>query len=252
MAINYRAELKALREKIGVGITNGIRILNEVDGDVDAAVERVVQEYIGLIRARADVSAERALELLKRCKYEPKRVLDILQEELDELTYSKTELILKRSGSDWFDAIQRIAEMLERIYGLKRDESGQVLLASDPVGLNDDQLCVVVVCQWLSYEEDEGMDFAISFWSELVQEQLLKKLKMERFAEALRVGHSLKTAASNAFSSIKDPSKRFMAIYRHLEEDLIYRAALSYLNESRQALIDRLYAFIKDNIASFP
>lgn len=196
--------------------------------------------------------AERALELLRRCKYEPQHVLDILQEELDELTYSKTELILRRSGSDWYDAVQRVAGMLERIYELKRHERDQFLLGNDFDALNEHQLCVVVVCQWLNYEEEEGMDFAVSFWSELVQEQLLKNLRMERFAEALRASYSIKTSVTNSFSFINDVSKRYMAIYRQLQDDSIYRASISYLNENRQALIDRLYGFVKDNIASFP
>src|SRR5690349_15946261 len=115
-----------------------------------------------------DVTDERAADLLKRCKYEPRQVLAILKQELDEVTYTKTELILKRSGSDRYDAIQRVAKLIESQHNLVRNGAGHV--TQDCLSnLNKHEMCVVILGEWLDYEDGEGMSCAVLFWPELVQ-----------------------------------------------------------------------------------
>jgi hypothetical protein len=199
----YLQELRALRQRIAIGVRHGLVLLYQTNGDVVAAEALFQQELTRLVAHQAQIPEAAARHALEQANYEVPRTL----RQLEQARYSLTQRILRRYREP-ADAVRRVADVVERTYHVSRTywldvESAQLL----PLPL----ACVLVVSEWLAYEDWEGLDGAVYFHLEAVLDYCDRLLALPQASHALRTIAALEQATGRAPSSPVAPYRCFQS-----------------------------------------
>jgi hypothetical protein len=233
----YQAELSALRQRLPIGVRHGLVLLQQTQGDVAAAEALFEQELTRVVAHQAQVPQATARHALQQTGYEVARAL----QQLEQAHYSLTQRILRRYR-DPADAVRRVADAVEQTHQVPRSywlqfEATQQL----PTPL----ACVLVVSEWLAYEEWEGLDVAVYFHLEAVLAYCDQLLALPQVSQALRQVAALEQAQAD--------TRR-----QQLAETGVFRpgpavvAASAAFEALQPRLVQRLYEVIEQHIDLFP
>lgn len=174
----YLAELSALRQRTPIGVRHGLALLQQTNGNVAAAEVLFQQELTRLVAHQAQVSEAAARHALGLAGYDVPRTL----QQLEQARYSLTQRVLRRYREP-ADAVRRVADVVEQTHQVPRtywlDVAAAQLLPS-PLA------CVLIVQEWLAYEDWEGLDAAVYFHLEVVLAYLDQVLALPQASHALR------------------------------------------------------------------
>jgi hypothetical protein len=233
----YLDELHALRQRIAIGVRHGLVLLQQTRGDVAAAEALFQQELTQLVAHQAHVSDAAAHQALERAGYDVPRTL----QQLEQARYSLTQRILRRHRAP-DEAVRRVADAVEQAYHVPRSywldlEAAQLL--PPPVA------CVLVVSEWLAYEDWEGVDAAVYFHLGAVLAYIDRLLALPEASHALRSVAALERAQA-------EPRRHQLAstgVYSPTPE---FEAASAAFEALRPRIVQGLYVLIEQHIGLFP
>ena len=182
----YRDELHALRQRTAVGMRHGLVLLGHTNGDVAAAEALFRQELTRLVTQQAQVPDAAARHALEQTGYEVARAL----QQLEQARHSLTQRILWRYRAP-DDAVRRVADAVEQAHQVPRThwlDLEAARLLPPPLA------CVLVVSEWLAYEDWEGTDEAAYFHLEAVLAYIDHLLVLPEASHALRAVAALEQA----------------------------------------------------------
>ncbi|MBC8110066.1 MAG: hypothetical protein H7Y04_03305, partial [Verrucomicrobia bacterium] len=154
---NFIDKLKDLRQRIPIGMQHGLLLLEQAKGDINQAEKLFQKETLLEVVKEAKVTEEVAIIHLAKCNYDTYLTIN----SIDEERYSYTERVLKKFSKDRFTALERIAgrvEYSEEIQGYKGDFEFNIEQLDR---LQPEVFCLILVIEWLNYEDYEGFDYAI-------------------------------------------------------------------------------------------
>ena len=241
--MQYKEELDLLRQQIPIGIRHGLNLLTKSNGDINHARRLFENEMIEVVIAKTSVSPEIAEKHLLASEYDIAKALASVDEErftLSERILQKTkgnkELALDLIGGNLEDA-----KKLKRNYWLKLDELE---------GLSPVQYCLLVVKEWLDYEDYEGFDDAIYFYADIVAQQIEEQLLLPELANGLRIARKLGDELFEQHKR-KGSAKKLPLVSSQLNENPVYISSRNRFKNSRLLLIDRLYDLVVNNVDQF-
>lgn len=220
-----KQQLSLLRQRIPVGLTAGLKLLEKTGGDINNAVllfrDEILQTLVNKLGLPEDV--------IQRHLINNNYDIDATVKSIDEERFTFTERILKRykNKEEALDKITFAVLEQHKVY-----RSGW-LDFKQLTGFPTEVYCLVVITEWLLYVDYEGLDVALSFRLEETCEQLETVLYLSSLAEALRQAGEL-------------------ASVQELRESEIYRQCEHLYKEQRDLVINRLYNLVKANLQLFP
>lgn len=246
---DYLEKIKILREKIPVGVTHALRILEKAEGNIDTAQQLIIEEYTVTLIEKTGVSREVAQHHLLTNKFNVEAALN----SIEKVIYSITELILRR-GINKRDAIKLMLDAIERKIKAEVDKKQESkvyewfnfeLLNT----LSPDLFTFAAIAEWLLYEDCEGFNYAVSFHTAIITEQIEKALLLPDIADYIRICRDRKT-----YFHQKYEHKRlgFIKANSEMKEDSAYQNAEKAYNDNAELLIETLYNYVKTHIKQFP
>ncbi|WP_208175210.1 hypothetical protein [Hymenobacter negativus] len=234
---SYRNELHALRQRTAIGMRHGLVLLQQTNGDVAAAEALFKQELTRLVAQQAQVSEAVARHALEQAGYDVPRTL----QQLEQAHYSLTQRLLRRYRMP-DDVVRRVADAVEQTHQVPRTywldlEAAQLL--PPPLA------CVLVVSEWLAYEDWEGLDAAVYFHLETVLVYFDQLLALPEASQALRRVATLEQEQA-------EPRRRQLARTGSYSPAPKFEAASAAFEVLRPRIVQGLYELIEHHIALFP
>jgi hypothetical protein len=233
----YLEELRALRQRLPIGIRHGLALLLQTNGDVAAAETLFQQELTQLVAHQAQVPEAAARHALELAGYEVPRTIQALE----QARYSLTQRVLRRYRAP-ADAVRRVADVVEQTHQMPRTywldvEAAQVL--APPLA------CVLVVNEWLAYEDWEGLNVAVSFHLEAVLAYFDHLLVLPQVSYALRAAAALEQQQVEI-------RRRQLARTGAFRPGPEVEAAQAAFEALRPRIVQGLYDLIGQHIGLFP
>jgi hypothetical protein len=233
----YLAELSALRQRTPIGVRHGLALLQQTNGDVAAAEALFQQELIRLVAHQAQVPEAAARHALELAGYEVPRTL----QQLEQARYSLTQRLLRRYREP-ADAVRRVADAVEQVHQVPRTYWLDMAAAQR---LAPPLACVLLVSEWLAYEDWEGLDAAVYFHLEAVLTYLDQVLALPQASQALRYVAALEQEQAER----RRHQLTSTGVFSPAPEVEAARAAFDAL---RPRIVHHLYELIDHHIALFP
>ncbi|MBO9728983.1 MAG: hypothetical protein J7623_10155 [Chitinophaga sp.] len=241
--MEYKEQLDTLRQQMPIGIRHGLELLRKTNGDIVAARTLFEEELIAIIISKTSVSQETAQKHLQAANYDmPKTLVSI-----DEERFSLPERIL-RNAKNREEALSLLARNLADAKGIKRN----YWLPLDQLQhLSPVQRCLLVVMEWLEYEDYEGFDHGIYFYVDIVVTQHETMLLLPDVAASIRLGRNRSDALMERYKNKPSPGKKQFHVGNVINKDKKFVRTMSIFKENRMLIIDRLYEIATNNIAVF-
>ncbi|RYU97381.1 hypothetical protein [Emticicia agri] len=247
---NYLENIKLLRQKIPVGVSDALRVLEIAEGNVEEAENLIKKEFLNILIEKTGVNADIAQKALFKNKFDIGAALI----EIEKQIYSSTELILKRCVREKEYAIRSILEVIERKIEADTQEyqslklygwfNFELLKTLDAILFS-----FAAIAEWLSYEYYEDFNYAIGCHMEEVTEQIEKALHLPEIADFIRVSNERQ---SYFYEKYKNKKNGYFKAYEKLMEDAAFKQAKNGYYSNKEHLINSLYEFVKTHINHFP
>ncbi len=158
--------------------------------------------------------------------------------------YSFSERIFKKYEKDKQESLNQIALEIEK---REKPERNFWLNFESLKKINSYQFTLLVIIEWLHFEELEDFESALYFNLKIVNKEIEETLFLSDFALNLK----------NAFKRQEEiySNNKFDKIYLHnnfLLTDIKYTNYQKYYFDNKNRLIENLYEFVKKNIKYFP
>lgn len=246
----YKDKLISLRQRIPVGLNYGLKLLERTNGDLEKAEQQFKGEMITLAINKTGVTSEVATIHLTKKGFDLGLAIKSIEEELKSIEderYTFTELILRKHKNKE-DALNKIMYAVEEQYNLKREFWLDVECLK---GLPAEIYKIIVILEWLNYEDWEGYDYALSFNLNLVTEQIKNQLALTDLANSLEHANDIKNIIYAKHETKRD-FQNYINAGNELRENEEYQKCEEVFKDQRPLLIERLYEFVKDNKAQYP
>ncbi|WP_142684369.1 hypothetical protein [Chitinophaga polysaccharea] len=236
----YKEQLHLLRQQIPIGIRQGIQLLNQTNGDVDEARLIFEAAVIETIIQKMAVSADTARKYLAIHHYDiPQTIASINTER-----FTLSERILQRSKNNKEDALTLIVQSVESSSGIQREfwlPLEELAYLPPPV------YCLLVMYEFLNYEDWEGFASAIYFYSGIVTIQLETLPGLEFVANHLR-------EAKRRSDEIYQQCKGWQAseISNKVADDAEFGRHQAVFNAAKTMIINGLYSLVMEHVGVFP
>lgn len=245
----YLPKVKILKERLCIGLQDGIDLLKQTDGNVEQASAIFKEKILNLTQSVIRLPAEKIKPYLEKYKYDAGRVIDAMLDKyrlIDGIPQPEPVYILHKFRHYKKDAVTRIAGLIIKKEKLSRKWNRTSydfpwLKEEDLKSLNASSLGVVALSEWLQYEDSESFEAALFYNLDLITIQI-RLLLMPDLAAALRMARDIYKELIDEYQSV---SKEFYVALRKNED---FREAQKYFSTSRNLLIDNLYDFIRDNL----
>jgi hypothetical protein len=233
----YLPALRVLRQRTPIGVRQGLALLHQTKGDVVAAETLFQEELTQVVARQAQVPEAAARQALVVAGYEVPRAL----QQLEQARYSLTQRMLRRYREP-ADAVRRVADVVEQTQQVPRSYWLDVAAAQV---LPPPLACVLVVNEWLAYEDWEGLDAAVYFHLEAVLTYF------DEFLHLPQASHALRTVAAL--------EQQQAALRRHqllrtgaFSPTAEVQAAGAAFEAWRPRIVQGLYELIEQHIGLFP
>jgi hypothetical protein len=234
----YRNKVVELRQRVPVGLKQGLTYLERTKGNIEEAENLFKAHQAKIITIKTGVTVDVASEHLRKNNFDINLALKSIEEEL----YTLTERILRKHINNREDALVNLSfavaerNNIIRKYWLDFDD-----LAKQPSEI----FCVLAIVEWLNYESWENLETAVYFNLDIVTDIIDKQLLFPEMAETLkRVRRIHEDQYEEQRFKLKNegwvsPTPEFSE-----QEDLFQK--------QRPILIDKLYEFVQKNMDRFP
>jgi len=247
----YKDKLMILRQRIPIGLRDGLILIEKVNGDLEKAEKQFKTEMITLVINKTGVTSEVALSHLLKGNFDINVAIKSVKDELksiDDARYTVTEIILRKNKSKKEDALFEIMSAVEEQFILKRE----FWLSFDCLKeLPSEVYSFMVIMEWLNYEDWEGYDYALSFNLDLVTEHINNQLALTDLINTLQHANNIKTLIFSKNETAKDFQNYINAI-NELRVHEEYQKCEEVFRRQRPLLLERLYEFVKNNTVHFP
>ena len=238
-----KQKVSILRQRIPVGVQHALALLEKTNGDINNAEILFREEVLQTIVSKTGVAADIAQRHLIKHNYDVNTTL----KSIDEERMTLTELIFTRHENKE-EVLMQIMHAIEEQYHIKRDTR---LDLKTLLGLPQEIFCLMVIMEWLCYEEYEGFDIALSFELDIITDQIEKVLQLSSLASSLRQARDIQELIYQE-SKVRDDIENYIKATSELRENKTYQKCAGDYHDQRTLLIDTLYDFVKENISKFP
>jgi hypothetical protein len=238
---DFKDKLRELRQRVPIGIQRGLLFLEQTKGSIHQAESLFKRETILEVMNEAEVSEDIALTHLKKFNYDVYFAINSINEE----RYTYTERVLKKFRKDKFTALNLIVGKVEIKEGLERSSDCFWLNLEHLTKLEKEVFCLVLMIEWLNYEDYEGLEYAVHFHLDTVINQINNQLLLPQVSITLQnareinkihfEGQKVKFGKEDVLSKLSefDEQKKIFANQKPL-------------------LINRLYEFATIHMSKFP
>jgi len=238
----HKEQLHLLRQQIPIGIRQGIQLLNQTNGDVDKARQLFEVAAIETVIQKAAVSADTARKYLVTHHYDiPQAIARINSER-----FTLSERILQKSKNKKEDALALIVQNVESSSSIQREfwlPLEELAYLPPPV------YCLLVVHEFLSYEDWEGFGSAIYFHPGLVTTQLETLPGLEFVANHLR---EAKRRSDEIYQQHKYRNELASEVANKVANDAEFCSHQAGFESAKPLIIDRLYSLVMEHVGVFP
>lgn len=236
----YKEQLHLLRQQIPIGIRQGVQLLNQTNGDVGKARQLFEAAVIETIIQRTAVPADIARKYLATHNYDiPQAIASINAER-----FTLTERILQKSKNNKEDTLTLIVQSIETTSNIQRKywlPLEELTYLSPPV------YCLLVLHEFLSYEDWEGFSSAIYFHPGIVAAQLETLPGLEFVANHLR---EAKRRSDEIYQQYN--GKQASEISNKVADDAEFCRHQAGFDAAKTMIVDRLYSLVVENVGVFP
>ncbi len=250
MKTNYLENIKILRQKIPVGVSDALRALETTDGNIEEAENLIKKEFLNILIEKTGVDIAIAQKALIKNKFDIGASLI----EIEKQIYSSTELILKRCVIEKDYAIRSILEVIERKIEATTQEYQSLVVYGwfnfELLKTLDSYLfSFAAIAEWLSFEYYEDFHSAIGFHTEEVTEQIEKALHLPEIADYIRISRERQ---SYFYEKYENKKNGYFTAYEKLLKDKAFKHAKNGYFDNKALLIETLYNYVKTHINRFP
>jgi hypothetical protein len=238
-----KQQLSLLRQRIPVGLTAGLKLLERAGGDIDNAVLLFREEILQTLVSKLGLPEDIIQRHLVNNNYD----IDATVKSIDEERFTLTERILKRYKNKE-EALDQINFAVMKQHNIYRDGW---LDFKQLVGFPKEVYCLMTITEWLLYVDYEGLDEALFFRYEEISNQLETVLQLSSLSEALRQAGKLAVILYEKYE-VPGSIENYMASVQELKESEIYKQYEYQFTEQQNLVIHRLYDLIKANVHLFP
>lgn len=240
--IPYKEQLQLLRQQIPIGIRQGIQLLNQTNGDVDQAQRLFETGVIEVIIQKTAVSIDVARKYLITHHYDiPQTIASI-----NATRFTLSERILQKSKDNKEEALTLIVQSIESTSNIQREfwlPLETLTYLAPPV------YCLLVLHEFLSYEDWEGFSSAIYFYPDLVITQLETLPGLQFVATHLR---EAKKRSDEIYRQYKYRKELASEIANKVADDAAFCEHQAGFEAAKTLIVDRLYNLMVENIGLFP
>jgi hypothetical protein len=249
MKKDYLDQVKMLRYEIPVGLSEGLALLHQWNGDTVRVKDILRERYLKEVTDRTGIPAEEAIRYLAHFKYDVERsVLNIIEDYriVDGQRRGEVEYYLLRWRNYKKEAIGKITGVVIRQEQIT-DYDGFRLKEQALVRLNTYHQCVVVLYEWLHCQDMEDTSAAIYCNTELTATQM-RMLGLKETAAALLLARDI---SQEAYATFDQHNEKYKLAYEALYIDEDYNHAIRFLDDCHALIVQRLYDFIESNLVKF-
>lgn len=240
----YKDKLQTLRQRIPIGLQNGLALLEKAEGNLDEAEKQFQNEMVLLTISKTEVTTEVAIRHLVKSNFD----IGLTIKSIDEERYTLTEVILRKYKDKKEEALDKTMYAIEKRHNLNR----KYWLSFDELNILPSEIyCLLTTMEWLNYESCESYGNALSFNLDIVTEQLENKLGLAHLANSLRQANDIQTIIYAQNETNKD-FQNYIKAREELQNNKEYRKYEKDFISQRPILIDKLYELVKSNIDKFP
>jgi hypothetical protein len=247
----FKDKLIILRQRIPIGLRDGLVLIEKVNGDLEKAEEQFKADMVTLAINKTGVTPEVALSHLTKSSFDITLAIKSIRDELksiDDARYTITELILRNRKDKKEDALFETMHAVEEKFKLKRES----WLSFDGLNALPTEVCsFMAIMEWLNYEDYEGYDYALSFNFNLVIEHIKDQLALTDLVNTLQHANNIKTIIYLKNKTAKDFQNFINAGNELRQHEEFKKCEQDYIRQ-RPLLIERLYDYVKSNSAYFP
>jgi hypothetical protein len=233
------AALSALRKQVPVEMREGQRLLAETNSDVPAAVEQFKAGRLALVLGKTGADASLCRQCLEANRFDIHQTL--LQ--IEDSTYSLSERVLRKYKQP-AQLLGELALVVEQAAQLQRR---YWFRATDLSGLNRPQYALLLIQEWMAYEEWESFPAALSFEMEAVLEVFEQELKLPAVVVNLR-------AASQHYQQVRLTTSYQEALRQngYAPTDPELQQYEEFYQGQRVLIDEKLSQYVRAHITSFP
>jgi hypothetical protein len=247
----FKNKLMILRQRIPIGLRDGLILIEKVNGDLEKAEQQFKAEMVTLAINKTGVTSEVAISHLIKSSFDITLAIKSIKDELksiDDARYTVTELILRDHKNKKEDTLFKVMSAVEEKFNLKRE----FWLSIDCIkALPSEVYSFMIIMEWVNYEDWEGYDHALSFNLDLVTEHIKNQLALADLANTMQHASNIKTVISSKNETAKD-IQNYINASNDLREHEEYQKCEEDFKRQRPLLLERLYEFVKNNIGRFP
>lgn len=252
MSKPYLAQARLLRERIPVGLLHSLQLLTDAAGDLGQAEHQAQLFYCQQVSEKTGITTAAALEKLQRLHYDVARVLGEVALE----QHTETELVLKRFATRKAEAWSYLGAVVARatplLYEKCSHDDEWLVPALLSAVLSPPQYCLVVLADWLHYEDYEGFDYALNFWLAEVAVLIEQQLRLPVIAGYLRTARQ-RQMHFWADVKVKDYNpQQAQRAHDSTAKDPAFRAVEQGFDQSRPLLLEALYDYVQQRMTEFP
>lgn len=231
--------LLALRKQVPIEVREGLKLLAETNGSVPAAVEQFKAGRLALVLDKTGADISLCQQCLEANRFDIHQTLI----QIENSRYSVSERVLRKYKQP-AQSLSELALVVEQAAQLQRRYWFRV---TDLAGLNRSQYALLLIQEWMAYEEWESFPVALSFETEAVLEVFEQELKLLTVVANLR-------AASQRHQHVRRTTGYQESLrqngYAPADPEL-QRCEEVY--QSQRVLIDEcLHQYVWSNISLFP
>ncbi|MEZ2441815.1 hypothetical protein AB6805_08855 [Chitinophaga sp. RCC_12] len=236
----HKESLALLRQQIPIGARHGLNLLNHTNGNVEQARRLFEAEMVQVIINKTAVSPEIARKHLTIHNYDIAETIS----SIDGERFTLSQRILKKTKNNKEEALTLIVQSIESTENIQR----KFWLPLEELGyLPPPVYCLLVLHDFLSYEDWEGFSSAIYFHPDIVVSQLETVLNLAQVAGHLRAARK---RSDEIHQQYKGQTESVIA--NKVAVDAEFSQHESGFVAGRSLIVDRLYNVVVDNIGLFP
>ena len=241
MENNFKEKIKEFRQKFPIGIQEGLVMLQLANGDLNLAEDLFKEKTLHEILSKTEVQKEIAIAHLTKCNYD----IYLTINSIDEERYGFTERVLKKFNQDKFTGLKRIASEVERIENILRNRDFFWFTIEHLSNLPPELYCLVLMMEWLNYEDYEGLDHAIHFHLDKVKFQINNQLQLPHIAQTLQNAKTIyqEQLEEQTIKSLKNGY--LMPTPEFIEQEKLFVI-------QKPLLVNSLYEFVTMHMDKFP
>ncbi|MBW8683336.1 hypothetical protein [Chitinophaga rhizophila] len=236
-------QVTLLRQRVPIGLSDGLRLLKQTDNDIDLAEQIFKEEMLKMVVNKTGIEPDIALMHLHQQRYHVDAALQAINEE----RFSLTERIYRRHGNKEF-ALERIVDTVRKAYHIDLNKH---LELKDVHNVPREVCCLLVVMDWLCYTDYEGFDIGLTFELTTITTHVEEVLALPALAQVLERAADIRTSIFNDYDA-EIAIENYITAANALAKDVSFQECESTFLSQRVLLIERLYDLVGNNISKFP